>query len=283
MSVEEAKRTPGALLFYFSSEPPANLRRGRAHVAIGRGDGWTIEARDRSYDVGQFKAGHRFLWAAYIPGISEPASQKAYAAEVNGERSESDDEDDYAEDGPSLALQQFRGADGIDRDRDGDRLTDAFERLAGSDPTLRDTDRDGIDDGEEALRPRPGPLPSGTAGVIGSGRFAERVATARDDDGDGLSDRTERLLKTDARRADTDGDKLLDSDELSYGTDPLRFDTDGDGVSDCLEIRYGSDPLRVGAGLGRQFGRPLSSADDGGPSADSGPADPSTHGGTEPS
>jgi cell wall-associated NlpC family hydrolase len=58
MSVEEALRTPGALLFHFGYEPkdlgdiPAD-----GHVAISVGDGkHTIEARGRKYGTGIFDA-----------------------------------------------------------------------------------------------------------------------------------------------------------------------------------------------------------------------------------
>jgi cell wall-associated NlpC family hydrolase len=58
MSVEEALRTPGALLFHFGYEPkdlgdiPAD-----GHVAISMGDGkHTIEARGRKYGTGVFDA-----------------------------------------------------------------------------------------------------------------------------------------------------------------------------------------------------------------------------------
>ena len=57
ISVEEALRTPGALLF----------RRG--HVAISLGDGRTIEARGRNYGVGIFNARGRFTAAGLVPGM----------------------------------------------------------------------------------------------------------------------------------------------------------------------------------------------------------------------
>jgi spore coat assembly protein SafA len=57
ISVEEAIRTPGALLF----------RPG--HVAISLGDGRTIEARGRAYGVGIFSAYGRFTTGGLIPGM----------------------------------------------------------------------------------------------------------------------------------------------------------------------------------------------------------------------
>lgn len=68
MSVEEALRTPGALLFSFPYEPKAGQGRPpKAHVAISLGDGRTIEARGRKYGVGVFTGTDRFQYAARIP------------------------------------------------------------------------------------------------------------------------------------------------------------------------------------------------------------------------
>jgi cell wall-associated NlpC family hydrolase len=68
--VEQALRTPGALLFSFSSEPErGGGRPSEAHVAISLGDGRTIEARGREYGVGVFDAGDRFEYGAVIPGL----------------------------------------------------------------------------------------------------------------------------------------------------------------------------------------------------------------------
>jgi cell wall-associated NlpC family hydrolase len=67
--VEQALRTPGALLFSFSHEPtPGGSRPAQAHVAISLGDGRTIEARGKQYGVGSFDAANRFEYGAVIPG-----------------------------------------------------------------------------------------------------------------------------------------------------------------------------------------------------------------------
>lgn len=42
---------------------------------------------------------------------------------------------------------------------------------------------------------------------------------------------------------DSDGDGLTDAEEEFYGTDPNKADTDGDGYSDYTEINSGTDPL----------------------------------------
>jgi peptidoglycan hydrolase-like protein with peptidoglycan-binding domain len=62
MSVEEALRTPGALLFRSGSPN---------HIAISLGDGRTIEARGRRFGVGIFSAeGRGWTRAGTIPGLS---------------------------------------------------------------------------------------------------------------------------------------------------------------------------------------------------------------------
>jgi len=69
-SVAVALRTPGALLFRFSSTPFEGGRPGTAHVAVSRGDGSTIEARSSRHGVGSFPAGGRgWTHAALVPGL----------------------------------------------------------------------------------------------------------------------------------------------------------------------------------------------------------------------
>lgn len=69
LSVQEALRTRGALLFYFSSEPTVGGGRpAGSHVAIGLGDGRTVEARSTAYGVDVFAAGARFNYAGLLPG-----------------------------------------------------------------------------------------------------------------------------------------------------------------------------------------------------------------------
>ena len=70
LSVEQALRTPGALLYRFESDPAAGGRPRGAHVAISLGDGRTIEARGRKWGVGTWSAEGRFTHASLIPGFS---------------------------------------------------------------------------------------------------------------------------------------------------------------------------------------------------------------------
>lgn len=77
----------------------------------------------------------------------------------------------------------------------------------------------------------------------GESNVATGTAAAKGDaDGDGLSDRRERGLRTNPRRADTDGDGLRDGAEVRrYHTDPRKNDTDGDGFRDRFELRAGTN------------------------------------------
>jgi cell wall-associated NlpC family hydrolase len=72
MTVQQALRTPGALLFSFASEPQPGLsgEPAHAHVAISLGNGLTIEAKGHAYGVGVFEAGNRFNYAGMIPGMT---------------------------------------------------------------------------------------------------------------------------------------------------------------------------------------------------------------------
>lgn len=154
-----------------------------------------------------------------------------------------------------------------DKDSDHDGLTDDFEKLAGTDTKQADTDADGLSDAYEAIQSHTDPLTGdtdadglsdaaelaaggdagrivGRAGVVGTGVFAENVRNGvTDSDEDGLSDRFEGLVGTDAKRADTDRDGLSDATEASLGTDPTLADSDYDGYTDGLEVEHGGDPL----------------------------------------
>ena len=78
--------------------------------------------------------------------------------------------------------------------------------------------------------------------------FAYRLTGEdKDSDGDGLSDKLEKELGTDRKKADSDGDGLSDGAEYNqHKTNPLVADTDGDGLSDGAEINtYSTSPLKA--------------------------------------
>lgn len=75
-----------------------------------------------------------------------------------------------------------------------------------------------------------------------------------DDDGDGLNNKLEISIGTNALQIDTDGDTISDFDEVNYDGDPnvynvgidlnpLTIDSDSDGYNDDVEITIGSNPL----------------------------------------
>jgi Cell wall-associated hydrolases (invasion-associated proteins) len=218
VSVEQAIRTKGALLFYFSEPPVGTSRPSQAHVAISLGDGRTIEARGTQYGVNTFDANtSRFNYAAVIPQLSGPGQGAGLAM-------------------PTLtAAQDFGPA--LDSDADG--LVDGRELAMGSDPNKIDSDADGLSDGYEVAR-------LGTS------------ATKADTDGDGLGDAFELAGGSDPIKADSDHDGRLDGepdtapdsdhDEISDAlerllrTDPLSVDSDGDGFTDGLEYQGYFDP-----------------------------------------
>jgi hypothetical protein len=131
MSVEEALRTPGALLFKFGSDPMTSSRPDGAHVAISLGDGTVMEAKGTKYGTEIFSAeGRGWTHAGWIPGLG---------GEFNP---------------ISLSL------DGVPEhlDSDADGLRDRLEIYIGTDPYSADTDRDGFADIDELLEFRSDPL-----------------------------------------------------------------------------------------------------------------------------
>lgn len=260
--VDEALKTPGALLFYFSREPTSSLPAGQAHVAISKGDGRTIEAKGRAYGVGEFSGKNRFNYAGVIPGISDTKGLKEYQ-QVHAARSDSADDagadrspdpqptapDTGTDDQPyaidsGTTLGGGPGGGKADPDTDHDGLTDAFEKLVGSDAKRADTDGDGLSDGYESVTSHTDPL-------------------SADTDVDGLSDPAELAAGTDAGRLpgtggvvgrgayaenvragfiDADSDGLSDHTEKVMGTKAGTADTDVDGLSDSTEAALGTSP-----------------------------------------
>ncbi len=76
-----------------------------------------------------------------------------------------------------------------------------------------------------------------------------------DSDGDGLSDRQERIQGTSIAAADSDGDGLSDREETQAGytgtiTDPLDPDCDNDNLNDWEESVAGTDPWNAASRFG---------------------------------
>jgi hypothetical protein len=206
ISVEEAMRTPGALLFSFGSPPaPGGGDPYKEHVAISLGDGRTIEARGSAYGVGSWSAANRFNYAAVLPGLS--------AAAAAGDT-------DTDKDGLTDTLEAKLGLAATAADSDHDNLSDGYELLAlKTDPAKADSDGDGIGDAMEL--------------VLGT------------DPNNPDSDRDGRLDGADARgepTVDTDGDGLSDALESILGTKPSVVDSDGDGFTDGAEYRAYFNP-----------------------------------------
>ena len=264
-SVDEALRTPGALLFTF--DPPPVRGGGRppkAHVAVSLGDGRTIEAMGTKYGIKVADANpDRWTNAAIIP-------------EFRGQRVDMDDvmtwvgrDDDAAtmlygtpmdptpyDDGappapapepppppaPDPLAEAAANAGGVDTD--ADMLPDHFETKYALDPNDPDTDGDGITDGYELI-------------VLGT------EADLADSDFDGIGDGLELSYGLDPTKADnpdvdqpleapddltldSDGDGISDWGEELAGTDAHNADTDGDGILDGDELVDHSDPLTAG-------------------------------------
>ena len=225
--VEQAIRTPGALLFSFDREPtPGGGRPGRAHVAISLGDGRTIEARSSKYDVGSFEATtDRFQYAAVIPGLSSGggggvggmAGLDDGAAAFAPLDANSPDSD---HDGLTDALEERLGLNKDAVDTDHDHLGDASELRLGTRADTADTDRDHVSDSMElGLGLNPLDPDSNRDGVLdgAQGHIQDYV----DSDEDRLSDELEKILGTNPDQADSDADGFADGWERSAGFDPL--------------------------------------------------------------
>lgn len=221
--VEQAKTTPGALLFSFDREPrPGDGRTPGAHVAISLGDGRTIEAQGRRAGVGEFDAKQRFEFAAVIPGISDGTATPLAAATA-----------------APVATAPPTQFGGVDTDEDG--LTDAYERWRGLDTRAADTDGDGLSDGYELVTSRTDPNRADTDGDLLDDAFELAHGldpTSPDTDEDGHLDGS---LAQD--QVDTDRDGLDDALEVALGLNPRLADSDSDGFGDALERQAGSDPL----------------------------------------
>lgn len=238
--VEQALRTKGALLFYFSREPSGSLPPGQAHVAISLGDGRTVEAKGTKYGVGEWSAKHRFNFAATVPGISDESGLKAHR--------------ELTASGPAGDTAVAPAADRLAAPVAGGGAAASGAGIYGSTGTVDAPSGDGSV-GSPA-QPVSGANGAGgstsTAGTyqIDPGRPVAALPGAGesdpDTDADGLTDAFEKLAGTDPTAIDSDGDGLGDGREaVITHTDPLAADTDDDGVPDTQEISLGTDAGRL--------------------------------------
>ena len=215
MSVEQALKTRGALLFWFSSEPTAGGGRpAEAHVAISLGNGQTIEARGSEYGVGSWTGStSRFNYAGVIPELATAMPTVTTTAAASQVALTAVDADG---DGLVDQAEVLIGTSPTDKDSDGDGISDGYEKLRlGTDPTLADSDGDNVADSAELARGTdPTSADSNKDGRVDGGD------TSPDTDADGLSDLLEQILGTRIDSIDSDGDGATDFLEYVSGLDP---------------------------------------------------------------
>src|SRR4051794_7877385 len=90
-----------------------------------------------------------------------------------------------------------------------------------------------------AITAAPTPLPI-TGGV--SAAVTPRPQTGAGDGGAPRVDTTTPGVQAQTSAKDSDGDGLSNAQERRLGTNPLRADSDGDGLPDGWEARFGFDP-----------------------------------------
>lgn len=226
MSVDQALHTPGALLFSFSSPPVAGGGRpDQAHVAISLGDGRTIEAQSPETGVGVHQAGHRFNYAAMVPGLAggySPAAHVATGGPADSALALTGSGQDSDHDGLTDALEAKLGLNAHAADSDGDHLSDGYELLkVHSNAGMGDSDGDHLVDSLElALGTNPLDPDSDQDGQVDG--VSNVTGGTVDTDRDGISDVLERVLGTNAASADSDGDGFVDGAEYRNSFDPAK-------------------------------------------------------------
>ncbi|HYN94202.1 MAG TPA: transglycosylase SLT domain-containing protein [Pilimelia sp.] len=235
--VDQAKDTPGALLFSFDREPrPGDGRTPGAHVAISLGGGRTVEAMNPRKGVLESSAKDRFEYAAVLPGISDGTATPVAAAPPPPAPPAEPVAAASVVEAPPEAPPQLGGADS-----DSDALTDALERRMGLDPLRADTDGDNLPDSYELVTSKT----DARRGDSDGDRLNDAFELARgldptspDSDSDGHLDGS---FATD--QVDGDADGLDDALEQALGFNPAAADTDADGFGDALELHSGGSAL----------------------------------------
>jgi cell wall-associated NlpC family hydrolase len=250
ISVEDAKNTPGALLFSFDREPQAgDGRTPGAHVAISLGNGRIVEAANPRVGVRESSAGNRFQYAAVVPGISDGTATPLQSADLGmqsfagiaiGEPAPGTmpppdlGGPDTDHDGLSDALERRYGLDPNRADTDGDHLNDAYEMTTShTDGRLADSDGDRLDDAFELAQGlNPLAPDSDEDGHLDGSLPADQIDT----DGDGLDDALENALHLNAQLADSDADGFSDALEAHSHSSAL------DAHDTPLSHHLGADP-----------------------------------------
>lgn len=124
----------------------------------------------------------------------------------------------------------------IEKDSDGDGLSDYMEDLLKTDKNSKDSDKDGLNDGFE--------FKYLDTDLLKKDTDSNGISDADEDfDKDGLTNIKEQEVGTNPASVDSDGDNLTDYEEVTkYHTNPLAIDTDKDEIYDDDEIKLGLDP-----------------------------------------
>jgi hypothetical protein len=114
ISVDHALKTPGALVFGFSSDPLASTDRpARAYVGISLGDGRVIDVSERAGEVRVLGHGDYFTHAALVPEFIDHIPQRSGYPAVD---------------------QMLHPTSRLQKDTDGDGMLDVDERVLERDP-----------------------------------------------------------------------------------------------------------------------------------------------------
>ena len=246
ISVEEALRTRGALLFTFSEEPtPGGGRPSEADVVISLGDGRTVGAANPRSGVVVSQVGNRqFTHAAVIPELATATptggagSGGTTAAAFANSPADLPPPTDSEGDGLTDEFEKLLGTDPASMDTDLDNLSDLYETtVSHTDPLSADTDQDGTSDSLEVaagtdagyVRPTDELLAAGFGGA----------ATA-DTDHDTLSDLVEYRIGSDRDAVDSDVDGVADNFEYALGSNLRSIDSNRDGITDAVEFDMGT-------------------------------------------
>ncbi len=154
---------------------------------------------------------------------------------------------------------EITSQDFLDRDLDGDGLTNGEELIWMTDLNTADTDEDGVDDTHEIFEKGTDPnnYDSDHDGVSDT-KDENPMLYSNPEQNVEAKELTDYIAKNKIDMPlgtiDSDKDGLVDSLELYIGSDPMQADTDEDGVSDGDEFNhYGTDPNQNNTS--KQFGK----------------------------